>query len=187
MRTGKVHLEKRIKLKKKDIFKVKDKYLEYLKPLCKDVVVAGSIRRGVDTPGDIDFLVIPNKKWDTRKLPYDEMLWSGNKKIGIFFAGVHIDIMITDEKSWGAALLHFTGSQKFNIMMRMRAITRKMKLNEYGLFAEDGTFIASRQEVQIFAMLGLKNIPAESRTDKVNFSDWVLAPAKLSIDRRIRA
>lgn len=161
-------------MKNRDIKIVADYYLNYLKQYCSDVVVAGSIRREVDTPGDIDFLVIPNKKWlPNLRVLHDEWLWGGDKKIGIMYAGIHIDIMITNKHSWGAALLHFTGSQVFNIKMRSLAKSKGWKLNESGLFQDSK--VVSKTEEQIFSALGLKYIPPRMRTDSVRLSEWAVS------------
>jgi DNA polymerase (family X) len=50
---------------------------------------------------------------------------------------MQVDLRIIDESAFGAALLYFTGSKQHNIALRERAIKKKMRLNEYGLFKED--------------------------------------------------
>ena len=51
---------------------------------------------------------------------------------------------------------YFTGSKSHNIALRDRAISRGLKLNEYGLFrVEEGNAVAGRTEADIYAALGL--------------------------------
>jgi len=68
------------------------------------------------------------------------------------------------EESHGAAMQYFTGSKAHNIALRDRAMSRGLKLNEYGLFrVEDGALVAGRTEAEIYDALGLVEIPAELR------------------------
>jgi DNA polymerase (family 10) len=67
------------------------------------------------------------------------------------------------EDSRGAALQYFTGSKAHNIALRDRALSRNLKLNEYGLFSADGTRVAGATEDDIYAALGLTTVPPELR------------------------
>jgi hypothetical protein len=47
---------------------------------------------------------------------------------------VQVDCRVVPDKSFGAALLYFTGSKDHNVNLRGLAIRKGYKLNEYGLF-----------------------------------------------------
>ncbi|MHC5025263.1 MAG: PHP domain-containing protein, partial [Planctomycetota bacterium] len=76
----------------------------------------------------------------------------------------------------GAALLYFTGSKAHNVELRERAIKRGMRLNEYGLFPDDGEAeppqkrgiepIAAATEAEIYEHLDLPFIPPAIREDR---------------------
>nr|CCC90577.1 putative mitochondrial DNA polymerase beta-PAK [Trypanosoma congolense IL3000] len=48
-----------------------------------------------------------------------------------------LDIRFVEPECFPAALLYFTGSKNFNVIMRAEAIKRNFVLNEYGLFRND--------------------------------------------------
>ncbi|AAZ11392.1 mitochondrial DNA polymerase beta-PAK [Trypanosoma brucei brucei TREU927] len=50
-----------------------------------------------------------------------------------------LDIRFVEPECFPAALLYFTGSKNFNVVMRAEAIKRNFILNEYGLFRNDAT------------------------------------------------
>ncbi|MCH7703995.1 MAG: hypothetical protein IIB61_02695, partial [Planctomycetes bacterium] len=53
-------------------------------------------------------------------------------------SGVQVDLRVIDEQSFGAARMYFTGSKQHNVVLRERAIKKGLRLNEYGLFPDDG-------------------------------------------------
>lgn len=50
------------------------------------------------------------------------------------FTARRIDIRFVDAASYPAAMLYFTGSKNFNVIMRSEALKKNYILNEYGLF-----------------------------------------------------
>ncbi len=109
--------------------------------------IVGSYRRGEQTSGDIDVLIksapgvsllsIVNtlKKYDTIS---GDLALKESKYLGLFHMPKRnvrrLDILIISPDSWASALMYFTGSQRFNILMRQRAKDLGYRLNEYGLF-----------------------------------------------------
>ena len=79
--------------------------------------------------------------------------------------GVQIDLRIVKSGSFGAALQYFTGSKAHNVKLRNIAKTKKMKLNEYGLF-KGKKQVAGDTEESIYHRLGLKIMPPELREDR---------------------
>ncbi len=155
-----------------------DEFIEPLRKLAiaKSVTVAGSLRRQKETVRDIDILVIsafPQKIMDTfvKLAPVKEILSKGSTKASVRTKdGVQIDCRVVENKSFGAALLYFTGSRNFNIKLRQLAIKKGLKINEYGVFAKNngeknGRYVAGKDEEEIFKLLGLSYVEPELRED----------------------
>lgn len=121
---------------------------------------AGSMRRGLETIGDIDVLVEADDAGVVheafRSMPgVVQVIGSGDRKTSVRLElpmdfgrwkgledgkspTVQADLRVVPGESWGAALMYFTGSKAHNIRLRERAIRRGFTLNEYGLFEDDG-------------------------------------------------
>jgi len=135
------------------------------------VVVAGSYRRRRETVGDLDLLVTSDDAVAVgdKLVTYDnvaEVLAHGPTRTAVRLrSGLQVDIRAVPDKSYGAALMYFTGSKAHNIALRGIANARKWKLNEYGLFAGRRR-IAGTTEEEIYGKLGLTYIPPEMREDR---------------------
>jgi len=153
------------------------------------VEICGSYRRKRETCGDIDVLVSnPTIKDMTLasttlhkivSLMEQEELLIGHltshgdtKYMGVCRAnstgnGRRIDIRFIAYESMGAAILYFTGSGKFNKLMRFRANQRGYTLNEYGLFHYKneikGDQISTPTEQDVFATLRFLYLEPEQR------------------------
>jgi DNA polymerase (family 10) len=135
------------------------------------VEIVGSIRRMKETIGDIDILTIVKPNVDPMKvmdffvsLPeIKEVEVKGPAKTSVALKiGLDCDLRVFEEKSFGAAMLYFTGSKQHNIELRKIAIKKGYKLNEYGLF-KGNKFVAGKSEEEIYEKLGLQYIPPEMR------------------------
>ena len=134
------------------------------------VAIAGSIRRRKETIGDFDVLVAAAHPADVVRafvaLPEVAHVYAkGTTKTMVRLRnGMDADLRIVPEKSFGAALLYFTGSKAHNIAVRRIAQDRDLKLSEYGLFR--GTrMIAGATEKEIYDALDLDFIAPELRED----------------------
>jgi len=140
-------------------------------PEVKQIVPAGSLRRGKETIGDIDILVDsknPQKVMEVFvKLPEVKIInGQGETKSSIVtHDNVQVDLRVVETKSFGAALLYFTGSTNFNVKLRQLAIKKGMKVNEYGVFDAKGNNLASKTEKECLALLDLPYVPPELRED----------------------
>ncbi len=147
-----------------------DEFEKALKNLSevRKIACAGSLRRRKETVRDIDILVIsskPNKVMDAFvRLPLvGEILAQGETKSSLRTkADIQIDCRVVQEKSFGAALIYFTGSKNFNIKLRQLGIRRGLKINEYGVFKKN-RFVAGKTEEEIFKLLGMAYIEPELR------------------------
>lgn len=151
-------------------------FVEELKKLpdVKQIEAAGSLRRGSETVRDIDILIDsnnPKKVMDIFvHLPQVRSINAhGETKSSIMTRdNVQVDLRVIEPKSFGAALLYFTGSTNFNVKLRQLAIKKDMKVNEYGVFSIKGTkekLLASKTEEECLKVLGLPYIPPELRED----------------------
>jgi len=133
------------------------------------VVLAGSIRRKQDKVGDIDILVVTNnpKKVMDYFTAFPEVLriWGkGESKSSVRLKqGINCDLRVVPKKSYGSALMYFTGSKDYNIKVRKIAISKGLKLNEYGLF-KGNKMLAGKTEKEIYEKLELNFVFPEKRT-----------------------
>ncbi len=135
--------------------------------------VAGSLRRGKETIGDIDLLCqAPARSAQaiiqafTRSPAVQRVLAEGETKGSVVLeGGMQADLRVVEKGSFGAAWMYFTGSKDHNIAMRERAIKKGMKLNEYGLF-RGSRRVAGANEKGIYTALGLDFIEPELREDR---------------------
>ena len=132
--------------------------------------IAGSMRRGKETIGDVDFLVVSDKPAKVMdffvSLPGVVKVWGkGSTKASVRMRdGFDMDVRVVPKKSYGAALQYFTGSKEHNIATRRIAIDKGLKLSEYGLF-RGKKMIAAETEEAVYKALGLPFIAPELRED----------------------
>jgi DNA polymerase (family 10) len=147
---------------------------------------AGSLRRGLETVGDLDFLVAaeawaPIVDWFTTRPEVREVTAKGETKASVRYAGgLQADLRIVPPTQFAFALHHFTGSKDHNVQMRQRALARGLSLSEWGLVPAEGEGTAKEKaaaqrksrsakleniqsETDLFAALGLHYIPPELR------------------------
>jgi len=164
------------------------------------IAFGGSYRRGAKHSGDIDILIKSKvftlkefvkllKDWgvvfDTLSEGKDDFKGLGRcpgMKKFIF----RIDIMFTKPENWNAALMHFTGNDVLNRLMREKA----KELREYdgkkyphgAILSQKGLFVRGannkssgkrvipgglKSEKQLFDILGMKYLPPTQRGSKI--------------------
>lgn len=135
--------------------------------------VAGSLRRGRETIGDVDLLAAADDPAPVMAALRDadgvrEVLGSGDTKTSVVLqGGLQVDLRVVPAAAFGAALAYFTGSKAHNVALRQRAIERDRKLSEYGVFEGDADNpIAAHDEADVYAALDLPWIPPELREDR---------------------
>jgi DNA polymerase (family 10) len=145
---------------------------------------AGSLRRGMETVGDLDFIVAadevaPVVEWFVTQPGVKEITARGETKASVRFeSGLQADLRLVPAEQFAFALHHFTGSKDHNVQMRQRALARGLSLSEWGLVPAEGEGTAKEKaagaagsgaepaikcEEQLFAALGLRFIPPELR------------------------
>ena len=159
-----------------------EKFLEYLRksPDIAQIQYAGSLRRVVETIGDIDILSAPKKmsaevveKIMTYYAKYPEIsliINRGETKSSVILkTGTQVDLRVIDKDIFGAALHYFTGSKAHNIRIRDRAKNMGLRVNEYGVFkikGDEQTLIAGKTEEELLHAVGLPFIIPEMREDR---------------------
>lgn len=132
----------------------------------KQVDIAGSFRRKLETVGDLDFVVAttqPKKvlNWFSRQ--GIEVLGQGPTKVSIRLrTGLQADLRVVPQNQYCYALLYFTGSKDHSIELRKRALQLGFSLNEYDLTPRENL----KSEEAIYNALGLEFIPPELRENR---------------------
>jgi DNA polymerase (family 10) len=150
-------------------------------PQVKRAEAAGSLRRGLETVGDLDFIVAateiaPVVDWFVAIPGVKDVTARGETKASVRFdSGLQADLRIVPDDQFVFALHHFTGSKDHNVQMRQRALARGLSLSEWGLVPAEGEGTvkskaedrsqrtAAKTEQDLFAALGLHYIPPELR------------------------
>ncbi|HEX5035413.1 MAG TPA: nucleotidyltransferase domain-containing protein, partial [bacterium] len=141
---------------------------------------AGSYRRGKETVGDLDLLVVSTNVKEVMDRfgefpPRETIIARGDTKMSLRTgSGLQIDLRVVPAESFGAALQYFTGSKEHNVILRGMAKAKGLKINEYAVYrVEDGkeTPIAGKTEKEVYDTLGLPVFPPEIREARQEF-DW---------------
>ena len=139
----------------------------------KNAIAVGSFRRMKETLGDIDYLVVS----DTPEIimdyfatmpEVDQVVGKGPSKTFVKLNnGMDADLLVVPEESFGSALQYFTGSKEHDVALRKIAISKGLRLNEWGVYDDNNNrLIASSKEEEVYDILGLKWIPPEMRENK---------------------
>jgi DNA polymerase/3'-5' exonuclease PolX len=157
--------------------------IERLKPLCRRIEIAGSIRRRKSEIGDIELIAMPLFEYDLFGNPTDshklngvewesfgKLVKNGNKFKQIeLHEGINLDLFIvTPPAQWGVLFLIRTGSAEFS----HRFVTSKQSgglLPSY-LKVKDGAIwshnriIQTPEESDVFDLAGIPFIEPEKRS-----------------------
>ena len=152
--------------------------------------VCGSYRRGLPTSGDIDFLVThPAIRTEAQvteqimnsivgrlkgsglivdQISSSKIKFMGYCRLDAEHRGRHLDILFVPYDSWIQALIYFTGSQRFNILLRTEALKQGYTLNEFGMYRywhgikEDQSMIFQTEQ-ELFAFLQIVYLEPSER------------------------
>ena len=154
--------------------------------------LAGSLRRHYETVKDID-LVASAKQSDRQSVMEDfvrfanvqDVVGQRETKTSVRLdSGITADLRLVEDAQFPYALHHFTGSKEHNTALRGYARQRGFKMNEYGLFTQDGENIPCSTEAEIFRALDLHFIPPELRenTGEIEYAQEDEFPVLLTED-----
>jgi len=174
--------------------------VEYAEPLldylntcdaAEKIELAGSYRRRKETVGDLDILIAGSDVDSimdhfTKFEDVEDVIKRGESRTSVRLkSGIRVDAGVITGKSYGAALLYFTGSKEHGIHLRERALDMDLKLNEYGVFPKgEDKPVASETEQDMYEALNLKWIPPEMREDRgeIEASEKDNLPDLLTLD-----
>lgn len=152
------------------------KHLQVI-PSIKQLEFAGSYRRGKETVGDLDIVIVsehPDAAMDQlNSFPrLQEVLARGDTKMSIrVHGGFQVDMRVVPAESFGAAMQYFTGSKEHNVEIRGRAKKLRLRINEYGVYREEDLDhpIAGETEESVYAAVQLPWIAPELRESRGEF------------------
>lgn len=144
----------------------------------KAAEIAGSIRRRLETVGDLDFVVAaanpePIMEWFISNPFVMSIITHGPAKSSVRLAkGIQAELRIVSEKQFAFVLCYSTGSKNHNIKLRQIALKHGLTLSEWGLeplnaevpqpFAKLTKGIT---EADIYKVLGMEFVVPELRED----------------------
>jgi DNA polymerase (family 10) len=135
----------------------------------KKAIAVGSFRRMKETVGDIDYLVLadaPEIVMDYfASMPeVNEVIGKGLSKTFVKLNnGMDADLLVVPKESFGSALHYFTGSKEHDVALRKIAISKGLRLNEWGVYDKNNRTVAGSTEEGVYNRLGLDWIPPEIR------------------------
>ncbi len=112
-------------------------------PGVQQVEACGSLRRRMETVGDLDFLVAttepaPIVEWFVAQPGVAEVTARGENKASVRLgSGLQADLRLVPPEQFVFTLHHLTGSKDHNVQLRQRALARGLSLSEWGLFPAD--------------------------------------------------
>ena len=154
--------------------KISDELITYLPT---DWIPVGSHRRCIQDIHDLDFLCLSDLQYASNMLNMLSIAGGKFKVINEYLSGdkrksyvlqlnfksatyskcnyIKIDIFKTTNEDLPFALFHYTGNKNFNIRTRAQAKRLGYKLNQYGLFDNNGVKITVKDEKEIFKILNV--------------------------------
>ena len=142
-------------------------------PGVKRADLAGSLRRMLETIGDLDLLAASDDPGSVVEafvnLPGTRAVLVKGPSKGTIVTGnnLQIDLRVIKPDEYGSGLQYFTGSKAHNIKLRNIAIAKGLKVSEYGIFrVSDGIRIAGETEEGMYETLGMQWMPSEMREDR---------------------
>lgn len=163
VKKGKVHLTR----SGQEVRQLAQRVKQRLRPCAERIEIAGSIRRKVENPVDVDIVLIPKQKECVQQKMHqmaDRIEAEGNSTIQARIQGVDVDIYYAEPGNFGAQLLRRTGPYGANIGNSALAKRKGLLLNQYGVFEKKtGKKLAGRTEEEVYKALGKTWRPPEER------------------------
>lgn len=136
--------------------------------------LCGSVRRKLETVGDLDFLAASQNplaviRWFTSPSMAKEVLAQGETKATIRLTnGMQADLRVVTPEQFSCALHYFTGSKEHTVEIRKRALQRGYSLSEYGLKPQKKKTAPPKvqSEEALYKILSLSYIPPELRENR---------------------
>jgi DNA polymerase (family 10) len=152
--------------------KTSEKIIKYLRIKFPNIefIALGSLRRHIETVGDIDLVAKSNQTLSILNyfVSYPENIQTisqGPKKASIrIYPDIRVDIMIQPSKNFASLVQHFTGSRQHNILLRKYALSLGFSVSEYGIKdLKTGKINTFEDEKNLYNFLKLCYIEPENR------------------------
>ncbi|MFZ5808123.1 MAG: DNA polymerase/3'-5' exonuclease PolX [Chloroflexota bacterium] len=136
------------------------------------VEMAGSLRRGRITIGDLDILAAASDSSAIMEafLSDPEIVrveGRGETKSSVEYShGVRAQLWVHPPERFGTAWQYATGSKDHNVRLRELSLKQNLSLSEHAFTRPDGSEILCATEEEVYATLGLPFIPPELREDR---------------------
>ncbi len=153
-------------------------------PAVQQAESCGSLRRSMETVGDLDFLVAttepaPVVEWFVTRPAVKEITARGDLKASVRLeSGLQADLRLVPPEQFVFALHHLTGSKDHNVQMRQRALERGLSMSEWGLFPADEKH-GSTAEAKKQGATGPKSLPAKTEADLFKALGLAFIPPEL--------
>jgi len=144
-----------------------------LKPYCKKIKIAGSIRRQKPLPNDIEIVCIP----DTKQLfKFCEIVnrWrkikgepTGKYTQRLLPSGIKLDLFMATFVNWGAILLIRTGDWEFSKKFTGTIMPLHGLRMKDGLVWRGSEIVPVSDEADMFRLVGLEVINPEQREARI--------------------
>jgi DNA polymerase (family 10) len=138
-----------------------------------NLTLAGSLRRGRETVGDVDILATSTSPAAAIRafveIPaVEEVLMKGPTKASVIVdETVQVDFRIVEPRSFGTVIQYFTGSKEHNVRLRQVALSKGYSLSEYSLTrVANGEEVFFDREEDLYKHLGMEWVPPEIREDE---------------------
>lgn len=154
-------------------------------PGVEEIQIAGSLRRRKETIGDVDILArcegdgTPAVDHFVAFEGAARVLGAGPTKGSIVLhSGLQVDLRVIPTRSFGSALVYFTGSKEHNVVLRTGAVRQGLRVNEWGVFRipegedpealgkEGGERLAGKTEEEVYHSLGMAWVPPVLRENR---------------------
>lgn len=154
-------------------------------PGVEEIEIAGSLRRRKETIGDVDLLArcegdgTPAVDHFVSFEGAARVLGAGPTKGSIVLhSGLQVDLRVIPTRSFGSALVYFTGSKEHNVVLRTGAVRQGLRVNEWGVFRipegedpealgkEGGERLAGATEQEVYSALGMAWVPPVLRENR---------------------
>ncbi|MDH3227391.1 MAG: DNA polymerase/3'-5' exonuclease PolX [Thermoleophilia bacterium] len=140
-------------------------------PGVEAIEIAGGLRRGAESVHDIDLAAattdpaalaaaLAEHEAVSRVVSQGE-----HRVVAETHSAVLIELRSGPPESFGNLLQHLTGSAAHNTRLRERAVRIGLSVSEHGITDSAGAEATHRTEAEVYAALGLAEIPPELRED----------------------
>lgn len=148
--------------------------MNILKPYCKRIEIAGSIRREKELVNDIEIVLIPenanklftvlgNELMKANHTLKPEYRKNGNKYKQFMYDGAKVDLFTATEINWGYIFAIRTGSAEFSHNVLATGWVENGYKGVDGNLTKDGVIVPVREEIDLFDLINVNYTEPKNR------------------------